>query len=555
MTGGFTLRFRAPLAHPSAKGAEPPRYRKSTDRGVIVERDVAIPLRDGVTIYADIFRPENQSPAAPIIAWGPYGKHGHTRYSVNFPAADVPDTHISDDTAFEAPNPLAWVPRGYAILNVDPRGTWHSGGRASYLSEQEAEDFFDTIEWAAAQGWSNGRVGLSGVSYLTCAQWKVAALNPPHLAAINPWEGWSDLYREVVRHGGIPETSFWPYLPTRWGHSTTEVEDLWRETAERPLLDAYWQSKAARLADIRVPAYIVAGWADQGLHTRGTIEGFRQIASPHKWLEVHDHKKWSWYYQPDSVARQMAFFDHFLHGRESGVEGWPRVRLAVRDSYLKSTWRSAADWPLPETRYRKLYLDAATGRLQDQPPAEDAETSHDTARGPSPDRSIFDYRFERETEIVGHMKLRIDLSTTEGDDMDVFVAVQKLDAQGNIVPFAYYAQFEDGPVALGWLRVSHRALDPERSTPFQPVLTHAREDKLRQGDIVTAEIEIWPSGTRFAPGETLRLVVQGSDIYDYPKPSVYARHEETVNRGRHVIHTGPGRDCHLLIPEIPGDAR
>jgi putative CocE/NonD family hydrolase len=304
-----------------------------------------------------------------------------------------------------------------------------------------------------------------------------------------------------------------------------------------------------------VPTHVVVGWADQGLHTRGGIEGFRRIASDRKWLEVHDHKKWSWYHEPGSVVRQMAFFYHFLHGRDTGVDRWPRVRLAVRDSYLKATWRNATDWPLPETCYRKLYLDAAAGHMQDHAPKETAEARHDTARGPAPGRSIFDYRFETETQIVGHMKLRLALSTTEGDDMDVFVAVQKLDAAGNIAPFAYYAQFEDGPVALGWLRVLHRGLDRERSTPFQPVLTHAREDKLRAGEIVQAEIEIWPSGTRFHPGETLRLVVQGSDIYDYPKPCVYARHEETVNQGHHVIHTRPGYESHLLIPEIPPDAR
>lgn len=545
------LRFREPIAHPSEKGAKPPHYRRFVDRGMIIERDVAITLRDGITIYADVFRPEDETPAAPIIGWGPYGKHGHTRYSVNFPKADVPDEHISEYTAFEAPNPLVWVPHGYAIINVDPRGTWYSEGRASYLSPQEAEDFYDVIEWAGTQAWSNGKVGLSGVSYLTSAQWRVAELNPPHLAAINPWEGWSDTYREVVRHGGIPETSFWPYLPTRWGHSITEVEALWLETEERPLLDEYWQSKAADLEKIEVPAFVVASWSDQGLHTRGTLEGFRRISSKQKWLEVHGRKKWAYYYEPESVRRQRAFFDHFLHGRDTGVGEWPRVRLEVRERYYQGRFRTASDWPLPEVRYEKLYLDAASGRLATTAPDQAAEVSYAVDKSGEPTRAQFDITFEGTTELVGHMRLKIFMSTDAGDDMDVFVAVQKLDRDGAVVPFAYYAQFEDGPVALGWLRASHRELDEARSTPYLPVLTHRREDKIEPGTIVPLDIEIWPSGTRFEKGESLRLVVQGSDIYDYPKPSVYARHENLVNRGRHTIHTGPKHAGYLLVPRVP----
>jgi predicted acyl esterase len=129
--------------------------------------------------------------------------------------------------------------------------------------------------------------------------------------------------------------------------------------------------------------------------------------------------------------------------------------------------------------------------------------------------------------------------------------VQKLDVDGNLVPFTYYAQFEDRPVALGWLRVSHRELDGERSTEYQPVLAHKREQKLLAGEIVPVDIEIWPSGTSFRPRETLRLVVQGSDIYRYPEPLVYARHEVSVNRGRHVVHAGGQYESYLLVPVVP----
>lgn len=545
-------RFRAPLARPEGKGGTPPKYRRSVEDGALIEKDVAIALRDGVRIYADIFRPADEEPAPPIIAWGPYGKHGHTRYGVNFPKADVDDERLSRYTAFEAPDALHWVKNGYVVINVDPRGTWYSEGDATYLSPEEAQDFYDVIEWAGAQPWSSGKVGLSGVSYLTSSQWRVAELDPPHLAAINPWEGWTDTYREVARHGGIPETSFWPYLPSRWGHGINRVEDLRSESEEHPFYDDFWRAKTADFSKINVPAYVVASWTDQGLHTRGTLEGFKHIRSEQKWLEVHGRKKWAYYYEPASVHRQQAFFDHFLKGLETEIADWPKVRLEVRRSYYVGDFRAESEWPVARTRYVPLYLDASAGRLsRERLPRPSTVTYDATAPSGAPERATFDHAFDQETRLIGHMKLKLHMSTDAGDDMDLFVAIQKLSAQGEIVPFAYYAQFEDGPVALGWLRVSHREIDSEASSPFQPVLKHRRELKLRPGEIVAFEIEIWPSGTLFEPGSSLRVVVQGRDIYDYPKPSVYARHEELVNRGRHTIHTGGEHDSHLLVPVVP----
>src|SRR5262249_24832982 len=136
------------------------------------------------------------------------------------------------------------------------------------------------------------------------------------------------------------------------------------------------------------------------------------------------------------------------------------------------------------------------------------------------DRAQFDVTFDRDVELTGYMKLRVFMSAERADDMDVFVGLHKLDRHGEFVPMAYYAQFDDGPVALGWLRASHRALDLAKSTDFQPVHTHASEQKLRPGEIVPLDIEIWPSGTRFAAGEKLRLIVQGTDINRYPKDKV-----------------------------------
>lgn len=545
----FEYRYREPLDAPESRGGRPPEYRCSMEHGMIIEHDLAVKLRDGTEILIDLFRPADEQPAAPLIGWSPYGKHVQGYLAKVYPNSGVKPEYTSSYTAFEAPDPAYWVARGYAVINADIRGTWNSQGTAHYCAPEEARDFYDLIEWAGTRRWSNGKVGLSGVSYLTTAQWRVAELRPPHLAAINPWEGWSDTYREVVRHGGIPDTWFWPYLWKRWGASHTRIEDLEAETREHPFFDAFWASKAADLARITVPAYVVASWSDQGLHTRGTLEGFKQIRSPQKWLEVHGRKKWYYYYEPESVKRQQDFFDHFLLGKPGLLADWPQVRVEVRERYYVGRVRNEQEWPIARTRYTRLHLNCATASLQPEPVSEEARLCYESCGG-AEHRAVFDFIFERPTELVGYMKLRLFVATEQGDDLDLFVAIQKLECSGSVVPFTFYAQFEDGPVALGWLRVSHRELDAARSTEFQPVLAHRREQKLRPGEVVPVDIEIWPSGTSFAPGERLRLVIQGSDIYRYPEPLVYTRHEASVNRGRHAIYSGGARDSYLLVPIV-----
>jgi uncharacterized protein len=555
----ITYRLRAPLCQPESRGGTVPRYRRAIERGMIVERDVAVALRDGVRIYVDIYRPSDEQPAAPLIAWGPYGKHVPNEPQ-RFPHAGLNALHMSPVAPFEGPDPVYWVPRGYAVVTVNPRGLWHSEGAATYLSPQEAQDFYDLIEWAGIEPWSSGKVGLTGVSYLASSQWRVAELNPPHLAAINPWEGWADTYREVALHGGIPDTWFWPYLWTRWGASSTAIEDWHAEMGEHPFFDAFWASKAADFSRIQTPAFVVASWSDQGLHTRGTLEGFKRIASAQKWLEVHGRKKWAYYYEPASVARLQTFFDHFLKGLPTAIGDWPTVRLEIRERAYVGSMRAEREWPLARTRYTKLHLDAGAGggaragALRLKPVEAAGQYRYEAVCGlPDADHATFEITFTEPTELTGHMKLRLFMSAEGADDLDVFVGVQKLNTQGAVVHFPFYAQYEDGPVALGWLRASHRELDAQRSTDYQPVLAHRRLQKIEPGAVIPLDIEIWPSSTRFEAGEGLRLIVQGSEIIKYPKSQapVYFRHEDTVNRGLHVLHTGAGFDSHLLVPLIP----
>jgi len=528
----------------------PADYDRREEQGLVIERNLSVPLRDGVRIFVDVYRPagpagERDLPL--LLGWSPYGKHGLTN-QVFWPASGVRPEWLSTLTAFEAPDPVYWGERGYAVAFADPRGAWQSGGDFYHNGLQEGEDCYDAIQWLAEQPWSNGKVGMTGVSYLAAIQYLVAPLKPPALAALNPWEGFSDWYREFAYHGGIPETGFIPRASDNIRFSLNRTENTWENVQAHPLWDDFWESKALDLEAIDQPAYVVASWADQGLHTRGTVEAFKRFASRDKWLEVHGQKKWAHYYRPESRARQHAFFDHFLKERGTVVPAWPKVRFEVRDRAGQAVERIAETWPLPETQYDALYLDAAESIMGKRTDIKEAHDRYDAIEG----RANYDYRFEEETELTGHMKLKLWVETEGADDMDLFVALQKLDANGAEVGMVFYAFYENGPVALGWLRASHRALDPLRSTPEQPFHPHDVEELLTPGVAVPVEIEIWPSSTLFHAGETLRVVVQGSDVYKDALPNLpFARHENTRNCGTHIIRTGGRYDSHLLVPRIP----
>lgn len=576
----------APVIAPEKGGHPGLSPRTEHDAGMIIEYDVAVAMRDGKKVCIDVFRPETPGRYPPIIAWGPYGKHGFVSYDA-MGNTGLKDADFNQYTRFEAADPVYWCRSGYVIINADMRGSWMSEGDLTWMSEQEVDDMYDLIEWAGVQPWSNGRVGMHGVSYLAWSQWKVAAAGPPHLAAINPWEGVSDFYRELAMHGGMRETLFCSMWQSNTHFSTTRVEDFLAMQRLHPLYDDYWKSKNADLSRITVPAFVVACWADHGLHLRGTIEGFKQISSQQKWLLVHGRKKWWHFYQPENVERQRQFFDRFLRGIETGnhVDTWPRVQLEIREKYFVGEMRSEREWPIARTRYVPYYLDAANGSMSTTAPAEETEVRYDanryydagesggnlspfyanavaealaagTAKPRSEDpggrkRAAFEIAFREPTELTGNMKLRLWVEAAGSDDMDLFVALDKVDRAGYRVPLCYFGNHNDGPIALGWLRVSHRELDERRSKPYQPYHSHARELKLEPGEIVPVDIEIWPTSIVFDKGESLRVIVQGSDIYSYPSEGHTCGHTDTVNKGDHVIHTGGRYDSHLLAAVIP----
>jgi predicted acyl esterase len=550
------LQFTA--AKPPQEGGWPGlRPGSSVVDGIHIERDVAVAMRDGIRIYVDVYRPEGVDVVPVLLGYGPFGKHASMHPTLTA-GADI-EPELPPGSPFEAPVASYWVSHGYAVVYADPRGTWGSEGDATLFSEQEAEDGYDLVEWAGTQPWSNGRVGMSGVSYLAMSQYRVAATRPPHLAAINPSEGISDIYREAITQGGIPETQFAGHFGSLLGFGLGRFENLVAEVLEHPFLDEFWQAKNPDLPRIEVPTFLVASVGNQGLHVRGTLEAFKRINSKDKWLDIHGRKEWCYYYMPENMDRQRAFFDHFLKDLDTEVTSWPRVRVEYRDRANTGPIREEADWPIVRTRHTDWFLDAGSARLLAAPPAEGQEATYDPTTVGFPaeagdQRATFDLRFEEETDLAGHAALRLWVESPGAENMDLFVSLDKLDASGRRIGFPFFAYLDDGPLAQGWLRASRRELDPERSTPAQPVQAHQRNFPLPIGEPVAVDIEIWPFTATFGPGETLRLTVAGADIDRYPPEEFAPAHDMLVNTAPHVIHTGGRYPARLSLPVIPRSA-
>jgi len=402
-------------------------------------------------------------------------------------------------------------------------------------------------------------VGTNGVSYLGIAQWKMASLSPPHLKAIVPWEGFTDFYRDGAYHGGIPNSfvhGWFKYRILRNLHSDeTEYTNLPKLIGNNPLATANIYQKISAenyLKNITVPAYVAVSIQDHGLHTRGTINGYQSISSKDKWLELHGRKKWE-YYSDEAVGRQRQFFDQFLKEENSGILDQPKVRYELRESHYKGVVKTSNTWPIPNREFQKLFLNAANSTLTTKK-SDDEETKSynasllvEDANGKLPEikdrqRLKFSYRFTKTTDVVGSIKLKLFVSSDSANDIDLFVGIEKQDHQGNEISLEGSGG-ELGQVAYGWQRISHRKLDLEKSSDEIPFHSHDEIKYINPNEVVTVEVEIWPSTTRFNKGEQLVLTIQGNDI---KKSDVF--HIGNVNKGNTTIYTGGKYESYVQIP-------
>jgi predicted acyl esterase len=541
-----SLPLDAPKQFPLAgAGFYPPLNPRSyVEDEIRVDQDVAVRLRDGTTIYADIYRPakgaDNDTLPA-ILSWCWYGKRPGDESEEEWATFGVvPGTH-SQMVKFEGPDPGFWCKKGYAVVNADPRGAGNSEGRLVLWGKQDGEDGHDAIEWIAEQPWSNGKVGMFGNSGLAMCQWFIAAEQPPHLACIAPWEGTSDMYREFVSENGIPGPGFMNFVASIGRSASGLMEDYNAMLRKYPLMNAYWQSKVPEFAKITIPAYVTGGWSH--VHMMGSINGYRRINSEKKWLRVHRDFEWPDTYSWWNMEDLERFFDRYLKGIRNGWEMTPKVRLDIMDAYDfdSQVHRPETDFPLDRTIYTKLYL-RGKNELAGEPSSVETSISYD----PETEEANFDIKFSADTELAGFIKAHLWVEADGHDEMDLFLTVQKLDQDGEWLPTSVFGLAHPGAWARA--RVSHRALDQNLSTDFQPVQSHLVEQRLSPGEIVAVDVAFYPHARIWHAGETLRLRVTGRYIRkDWFEPFSY----DTDNKGRHVIHAGGKFGSYLQIPVIP----
>jgi len=570
------------------------------ENGMRVDWDVPIPMEDGVVLRADVFRPIPEGQYPVILSMGPYAKGlpFQAGYQDQWEAMVSEHPEVATGTScryvnWEVVDPEKWVPDGYICVRVDSRGAGRSPGVLDIFSPRETQDFYNCVEWAGAQPWSNGRVGLAGISYYAINQWLVAGLQPPHLAAICAWEGAADYYRDWHRHGGILSsfTATWfrnQVIPVQHGMGARGYRDPnsgllvagdetlpeealvqnrvdpYVEALQRECDGSWYRERSADWSAITVPLLSCGNWGGHGLHLRGNVEAFMRAASKQKWLEIHGLEHWTLFYTDYGVNLQKRFFDHFLKGVDNGWDKEPPVLLHIRRPGGRFVPRREHEWPLARTRWTRLYLDPAGRRLSWQPVTQGSKAEYQAMRDGI---TFWSPPFEQETEITGPLAARLFISSST-TDADLFVILQLFDPEGQEVTFPGAVE-PAAPIAQGWLRASHRKLDAQLSTEWRPYHTHDECEPLIPGEVYQVEVEIWPTSIVIPPGYQLALTLQGAD-FEREQESGQLRalgrfrgsgpfvHKDPWDRrvevfgGRVTVHSDVDQPSYLLLPVIPG---
>ena len=568
--------------------------------GMQIDWDVPVAMDDGIVLRADVFRPLGEGRHPVILSYGPYAKglSFQEGYKGNWArlvkaAPEILEGSSNKYQNWELVDPEKWVPDGYVCVRVDSRGSGRSPGFLDVWSPRETDDLYQCIEWAGVQPWSTGKVGINGISYYAMNQWTVGALRPPHLAALCIWEGSSDYYRELCRHGGILSDFLNSWHPrqvasvqhgvgdrgarsvvtgeTVAGPQTLPPEELSKQCADspgeakrRPLFDDYYKARIAKFEDIDAPLLSAANWGGVGLHPRGNFEGWLRAGSKQKWLEVHGDTHFTHFYSRYGEALQKRFFGHFLKGDDTGWTKQPRVALNIRHPGEKFVLRAENEWPLARTQWTKYFLMPGQMGLATAASGATTTLSYDTTG----DGFTFTTApLAKSLEITGPVAAKLWISS-ETTDADIFLALRLFDPAGKEVTFIG-SNDPRTPIGLGWLRASHRKLDPELSRPYRPWHTHDEVQPLTPGVPAELDIEIWPTSILVPPGYRLALSVRGKDYEvdgtdialpnaPYPMkgvgPFLHVDKDDRPDKvfaSRNTLHFGPGQQPYLLLPVIP----
>ncbi len=571
-------------------------------RGIIKMTDVKLPLRDGSYVYADVFRPAAGGEHPVVMSKGFYGKSFYHECICN--EDDVQMKEELEDRFFsgnpdglqyenhESVDSSVWVPNGFVCVRVDARGVCKSPGVQAPFSIQEAEDYYDAIEWAGVQTWSNGSVGLWGMSYLAMSQHNVASLQPPHLKAMIALGTDSDIYNEALYGGGIFGVGFWNWWWKAWSGGNfcgvRQETDWMARVLATPFNDpsAYGPRGSIfmipEIDKATAPVWIVGPQTGAIIHQLGSSETFiRSTGVQAKRFDFVD----AWFpysYKDSTVAEHMRFFDHWLRGEDNGAMDGPLVRVQVRTGGGAHFMLEEAEWPMARTSYRRWYLDASPSdwkgdglrqdfmRLGEAPPATEASAAYDAhlelgqptiaPSGPtggtprwSTGVSFISDPLIEDMVLAGYMKVGLWVSSTSRD-MDIFVSLRVLDEQDREIRYESLVHPIDPvnihPVGHGLLKVSHRKIDEARSTQYWPVHTHTEADHapLKDNEIVPIEVGLNPSSAMIRKGCRLRV-----DLQPYSPAGLPVRaYDETYHLGAtNAIYTGPDHPSYLQLPIVP----
>ncbi len=505
-----------------------------------IDWNVPITMEDGIILRADIFRPEEDGKYPVLMTYGPYAKgvHFSDGYPVFWNRIQSAYPEILEGTSgkylnWETVDPEKWVPHGYVCIRVDSRGAGNSEGKIDFWSKQETKDFYECIEWAGVQPWSNGNVGLLGISYYAINQWAVAAMQPPHLKAICPFEGCNNAYRDMARHGGImcdfvPQWQPVQVSVVQYGLGSKgkisringmpvsgEIDLTDEERAantvlvkddylEHKLEDDYYKERTPDLSRMRVPVLSCGNWGGNALHLRGNIEGYQNAASEEKFLEIHGLEHYTEFYTEYGRKMQKAFFDHYLKGEDTWHQAPVHLRLRNVDGTFVDV--DEQEWPIARTQWTKYYPDTQNMTLATEP-GKGMDVSFE-AMGDW--LTFMTEPLKEDMVIAGPLSAKLFVKSTT-EEADIFITVRVFDPEGKDVTFIAATDMH-GVVGTGWLRASHRKLDQEKSLPYRPWHVHDEKQPLTPGEIYELDVEIWPTSVNLPAGYRFGFSVGGRDF-------------------------------------------
>ncbi|OGL58446.1 MAG: hypothetical protein A3J27_11985 [Candidatus Tectomicrobia bacterium RIFCSPLOWO2_12_FULL_69_37] len=536
-----SVRHIHPAVWPQWPFDEPPAVRERSEPryNIRAETDLRIRVRDGVHLAADVYRPRAAGQKFPaLLSISPYTRQ-----------LQVTEVTLGQN---EAGLTEFWVPRGYAHVIVDVRGSNDSEGSYDDKGEKEQGDYLELIEWAAAQPWCNGKVGMVGCSYFALVQLLAAVHQPDALAAIFPYDAYTDLYRHRTFHGGAPYLGFMRSWFAAVGNLNFQggrlkdrsgLDKMMRDHLNMEhLFDGEFfqvRSPEKALRNIKIPTYFGCDWSFWWLHLPGAFNGWEGTGKiPKRMLIGPRPQPW----RPFGAYHEEAlrWYDHWLKGMDTGVMEGPPIQLWIQG---EDRWRGEEDWPLPRTKFTKLYLGGPgggpQGTLSDAPGGGGERTF--AYRPFTREWRLGDprlvYRSEPMTapwELTGPLALHL-AARSSAEDADWMVHLQDEAPDGSC-----------RTLTKGWLRASHRALDAKLSKPGRPWHPHLRAVPLTPGREEAYEIGFCPTCNVFQPGHRVRLELSSA----FPFAESLSYHESMHLPADNTVLEGR-EGSYLLVPLIP----